>query len=102
MFYAEYTLNGVGTLTERKWQRSLGVTQSTGILVRFATRAERNAWVDDDNWDGNYHPVDLRRGPLTRKEAATLYHGAFHVSNWDTPQWISRKDGEPEAFVGRL
>ena len=96
MFYAENIHYRADTVTERKWQRSLGVLIA-GTLVRFETRAERNAWVDDDNG-----PLTIIRNPLTRKEAATLYRGAFHCSNWDVPQWISRKDGEPEAFVGRL
>jgi len=92
MFYAENTHSGVGTVTERN-----GIIQSVGKLVRFETRAERDAWVDADEWDGNYH-----RAAITRKEATQLFHGAFHVSEWEKPVWCSWKDGEPEEFTGRF
>ena len=90
MFYAEFNRYGTGAITEFN-----GRVQSAGNLLRFKTRADRSAWVDEDVWDGNYH-----RESITRSHASAYHSGAFHAqAAWDEFNTYSTSP-IAEQFIG--
>lgn len=50
------------------------------VIHVFASKAERDAWVDADRWEGDFH-----REPMGSREAK---------------RWIRRKGGTVEAHAG--
>lgn len=66
MYYAQYSPYGANMF-------SLG-----DELLRFATKSERDEWVDADVFDGNYH-----RTPLTSVAARHWYPKAFRDGEFD-------------------
>ena len=68
-YYAYENRYGVGT-------RSAYDLSRIGCLHIFESRADRDAWVDADVWDGHY-----KREPLTAREAMPyLAETAAHVT----------------------
>ncbi|MDY4535627.1 hypothetical protein [Tractidigestivibacter sp.] len=47
-----------------------------GDVHVFRTKAERNAWIDADEWDGDYH-----RDTLTSKEARHLMESSLYFND---------------------
>ena len=72
-YYAFENPYGVGT-------RDADDLSRIGYLHIFASRSDRDAWVDGDVWDGNYH-----REALTAREAMPyLVRLACHAT-FETP-----------------
>ena len=89
-FYAEHNNYGIDTMT----QDNKGRIVSAGSLYRFATRALRDAWIDADEWNGNYH-----RSAITRREAEKYHPGAFRDTAYASPVWEMDEDGDCQ-FIG--
>lgn len=72
MFYAYYNRYGNGT-------RYAGDGRRIGHLRIFATKSERNAWVDSDKWDGSYHreAMTYREALPYLVDAAAMYSGEY-------------------------
>lgn len=76
-FYAHHNGYGVGTT----YQRPDGTIDSLpGAIYRFASRADRDAFVAADRWDGRYHrePVPAAAvrsiiGRLTRRDGRVYW-----------------------------
>lgn len=87
MFYA--IMAPYGILTMSKADR----------LVRFATRAERDAWTDDAWWDGR-----MVRGEATREEARRWWPEAFrpNADDWhrDGDVWEEPGDDGAQRWSG--
>lgn len=50
------------------WENSDGSTDRLpGTIHRFKTSAARDAWVDADEWDGNYHREAVTRAQVETK-----------------------------------
>lgn len=64
MFYGFYHIYGINTTD------TLG--NPMGTLHTFATRKERDEWVDADTWDGNYHRTAMGSKDA-RKELESMY-----------------------------
>lgn len=72
-YYAFHNRYGVGT-------RDADDLRRIGYLYIFESRADRDAWVDDDVWDGNYH-----RESLTSREAMPYLVEAACSVTGETP-----------------
>lgn len=70
MFYADYCSYGVRTLVGK------GGTRGHAFLA-FETKAGRNDWVADHEWDG----VTLTAESCTLKEVEAMCGRNFHVAN---------------------
>ena len=78
-YYAEHNRYGVGTTTERVLGRGRDpIITSAGQLYRFATRAERDAWVAADVWDGRRH----RRALTAEQARKTHATGSLATGYW--------------------
>lgn len=76
-YYAYHNHYGVGT-------RSADDLRRIGRLYIFASRSDRDAWVDGEMWDGRWDGT-LRREALTSREALPyLVRLACHAT-FETP-----------------
>jgi len=69
MYYAEYCLYGT-RIQNYRW------------LCRFATKAERDQWVDDDVFENDWH-----RQAVSRKEAERRHPTAFSIEPPEYERW---------------
>lgn len=93
MFYAEHNRYGVNMMTTVR-RRGRPLTVSAGNLYRFATRAERDAWVAEDG----SHRIALTAGQARRDHATGPLTGGV----WDRCYLLDgeiHEDG-PERFLG--
>ena len=51
-------------------------TNDVAYLVRFDSKAARDAYVDGEQWDGKYH-----REAVTRKQAERIFPRAFKYTD---------------------
>lgn len=70
-FYAHHNKYGIGMICEYANGRR---DRWPGQVARFTTKADRDAWVADDEWDGNYHrepmPAAAVRAEIERDQRA--------------------------------
>ena len=76
----------------------------TGRVLRFDKKADRNNWVNDDRWDGNFH-----RFAITRDEARYNFPEAFqtgyrspYASNWPYMWETIDPDDYETRFLGNV
>lgn len=75
-FYSRYCRHGINV----SWgNRDGSINPFPGTILRFTTRAARDAWIDDDVWNGNFC-----RGAMSGRDV----HGVVRkfAKNLDNPQ----------------
>lgn len=81
--YAHHNQYGVGTV----YQRPDGtIDRLPGQILRFASKASRDAWVSAEQWNDGY-----RREPVPATDVCAVIDRARR--RWGNPAWMMGDDG---------
>ena len=79
-FYARDCRYGINVI----WQNADGSTDALpGMILRFKNRAARDAFVEADVWDGNYHREALTRAQVEKKIRKSASYWGYGDARWD-------------------
>ena len=92
-YYARHHDYGIDTLVENSDRT---IERFPGTIMRFACHKVRDAWVDDEIWDGTFRREAMSARNLARALQSPKRRGS--ATRWDAPEKVA--DGWDYEVLG--